>query len=164
MTTAPTTAPRTYDELQEEIRKLEEEAEIAKHLEIEAFLAEVKPKIIKYGVTAEQLGFAASAAPALPLEGKKAAASKTAAVKYRYGEQTWSGRGRKPKWAQDLGDDLELHLVSVDTYHFIQQRCGSPVCSVCANGHRTTQTIGLLDTSSCDYHSCIAIVYKSKIG
>ena len=115
MTTAPITASRTYDELRKEIRKLEEEAEIAKQLEIEAFLAEVKPKIVKYGVTAEQLGFAASAAPALPPEGKEAAASKTAAVKYRYGEQTWSGRGRKPKWAQDLGDDLELHRVLPNT-------------------------------------------------
>ena len=104
-----TTASRTYDELQEEIRKLKEEAEIAKQSEIEKFLAEVKPKIAKYGLTPAQLGFAA---PAPSLEGKKAAASNTSAVKYRKDDNTWSGRGRKPKWAQDLGDDLEKYRVN----------------------------------------------------
>ena len=103
-----TTAARTYDDLQEEIRKLKEEAEIAKQSEIEAFLAEVKPKIAKYGLTPAQLGFAA---PAPSLESKKAAASKTSVVKYRKDDNTWSGRGRKPQWAKDEGDNLELYRV-----------------------------------------------------
>ena len=101
-----TTDSRTYDELQEEIRKLEEQAEIAKQSEIEAFLDDVKQKIAKYGLTPAQLGFTA---PASSPDGKRAVASKMVVVKYRKGDDTWSGRGRKPQWAKELGDELEKH-------------------------------------------------------
>ena len=106
------TATPTYDELQEQIKKLTEQAEAIKKSEIEAILTDMKAKISKYGLTAAQLGFTTAAKPA-----KKAAASKApAAVMYQKGDLTWSGaaRGRKPKWvieAQAAGEDIEKYRV-----------------------------------------------------
>lgn len=102
----------TYAELQEQIKKLQVEAEKVKAAEIESILADVKGKIAQYGLTAEQLGF--SAAPKKTT--KKASASKDATVMYRKGDLTWSGaaRGRKPAWvveAQAAGEDLEQYRV-----------------------------------------------------
>ena len=47
----------TYAELQEQIKKLQDEAEKVRAAEIESVLADVKGKIKQYGLTAEQLGF-----------------------------------------------------------------------------------------------------------
>lgn len=104
-----TTTARTWTEYLEEIRKLKEQAEIAKQLEIEAFLDDVKQKIATYGLTPEQLGFAV---PAAARQGKEAATSKTSVAKYRKDDNTWSGRGRKPQWAKDEGDNLEQYRVN----------------------------------------------------
>ena len=106
------TATPTYDELQEQIKKLQEQAEAIKASEIQAVLTDMKAKIIKYGLTAAQLGLATSSTST-----KKAAASKgTATVMYRKGDLTWSGakQGRKPKWvieAQEAGEEIEQYRV-----------------------------------------------------
>lgn len=102
----------TYAELQEQIKKLQEEAEKVRTAEIESVLADVKGKIKQYGLTAEQLGLVA----APKNTSKKASASKNATVMYRKGDLTWSGaaRGRKPAWvieAQAAGEDLEQYRV-----------------------------------------------------
>ena len=107
----------TYDQLQEQIKQLQEKAEIARKAEIDAFLAEVKPKIAKYGITAAQLGLSTdSSAPGKTLSGKK-----EKVVIYRNinnHKQTWSGssRGVKPQWVKDaIGDgNLEQHRVKPD--------------------------------------------------
>lgn len=101
----------TYAELQEQIKKLQVEAEKVKAAEIESILADVKGKIAQYGLTAEQLGFAAA-----PKKGGKKAAAKESTVMYKKGDLTWSGaaRGRKPAWvveAQAAGEDLEQYRV-----------------------------------------------------
>lgn len=100
----------TYAELQEQIKKLQDEAEKVRAAEIESVLADVKSKIAQYKLTAEQLGFATA-----PKKGKKGAA-KESTVMYKKGELTWSGaaRGRKPAWvveAQAAGEDLEQYRV-----------------------------------------------------
>lgn len=107
------TATPTYDELQEQIKKLTEQAEAIKASEIEAVLTDMKAKIAKYGLTAAQLGFASSSSskPA-----KKAATHKEAVIMYQKGDLTWSGaaRGRKPQWvkeAQEAGEDIEKYRV-----------------------------------------------------
>ncbi|VWD46298.1 histone family protein nucleoid-structuring protein H-NS [Burkholderia lata] len=105
------TATPTYDELQEQIKKLTEQAEAIKQSEIEAVLTDMKAKIAKYGLTAAQLGFSSSSKPA-----KKTTGSKEAVVMYRNGDLTWSGvkQGRKPKWvveAQAAGEDIEKYRV-----------------------------------------------------
>lgn len=106
-------ATPTYDELQAQIKKLTEQAEAVRATEIEGVLADVLAKIDKYGLTAEQLGFATTPKKTT----KKAAAGKTTAeVKYKKGDLTWSGaaRGRKPQWVKDAleaGDDIEKYRV-----------------------------------------------------
>ncbi len=102
----------TYAELQEQIKKLQDEAERVREAEIESVLADVKGKIKQYGLTAEQLGFATATRKT---KGNKAAA-KESTVMYRKGDLTWSGaaRGRKPAWvveAQAAGEDLEQYRV-----------------------------------------------------
>ncbi|GAB2472334.1 hypothetical protein GCM10027082_24810 [Comamonas humi] len=101
--------PSTYDEALERIEELQEHAEILKQSEIEAFLADVKPKIIKYGLTPAQLGFTPPSKP-----GPNASASKGTPVKYRKNGKTWYGRGRKPEWMKELeraGIDIEKYRV-----------------------------------------------------
>lgn len=102
----------TYSELQAQIKKLQEEAEKVKEVEIETILADMKSKIEQYGLTAEQLGF--SSAPKKTT--KKASTSKDATVMYKNGDLTWSGasRGRKPSWVKeilDAGGDIEKYRV-----------------------------------------------------
>lgn len=106
------TSTPTYDELQEQIKKLTEQAEAIKASEIEAVLSDMKAKIAKYGLTAAQLGFVSSSKPAKKTAGSKA----PAAVMYQKGDLTWSGakQGRKPKWvieAQAAGEDIEKYRV-----------------------------------------------------
>ena len=102
----------TYDELQEQIKQLQQQAEAIKQAEIEAMLVEMKRKIAQFGLTAAQLGFGAEARKTP----RRAAGSKPANVLYRNGDKTWSGaaRGRKPQWvldAQAAGEDLERYRV-----------------------------------------------------
>ncbi|MBB1074923.1 H-NS histone family protein [Rhodoferax sp. 4810] len=111
MTTAPQTP--TFDELQAQIKKLTEQAEAVKKTEIEAVLKDMKAKIEKYDLTADQLGF--TSAPRKTAK-KASATSKGTGVMYKNGDLTWSGaaRGRKPKWvmaAQAAGEDLEQYRI-----------------------------------------------------
>lgn len=104
----------TYAELQEQIKKLQDEAEKVRAAEIESVLADVKGKIAQYGLTAEQLGFAAAIRKGKGNKG--ASASKDATVMYRKGQLTWSGaaRGRKPAWVAEIlaaGGDIEQYRV-----------------------------------------------------
>lgn len=108
------TATPTYDELQAQIKKLTEQAEAVRSTEIDAVLTDIKAKIEKYGLTADQLGF--SAAPKKTVK-KASSSTKEAVVMYKNKEGlTWSGaaRGRKPKWvmvAQAANEDLEKYRV-----------------------------------------------------
>ena len=102
----------TYAELQEQIKKLQEEAEKVRAAEIESVLADVKDKIKQYGLTAEQLGLVAVSRKG---KGSKGTA-KESTVMYKKGELTWSGaaRGRKPDWVKeilDAGGDIEEYRV-----------------------------------------------------
>lgn len=107
------TSTPTYDELQAQIKKLQEQAESVKASEIEAVLTDMKAKIAKYGLTAAQLGFSSGTKAAK----KSSSASKDGTVMYRTPDgKTWSGaaRGRKPQWvidAQAAGDDIERYRV-----------------------------------------------------
>ena len=107
------TATPTFDELQAQIKKLTEQAQAVKKTEIETVLKDMKAKIEKYGLTADQLGF--TSAPKKTVK-KASSSTKEAVVMYQNGDLTWSGaaRGRKPKWimaAQAAGEDLEKYRV-----------------------------------------------------
>jgi len=97
----------SYLELQEQIKKLQEQAEEIKKTELESVVAELKSKIQQYGLTAKDLGFSASGS-------KKAGGRSEVAPKYKKGDDTWSGRGRQPKWVAEHianGGQLEDLLI-----------------------------------------------------
>jgi DNA-binding protein H-NS len=62
-----------------------------------AVIEEIKLKIKQYGLTARDLGLGSSSA--------RDVERRSVAIKYRSGDYTWTGRGRKPKW-------VEKHLSS----------------------------------------------------
>ncbi|MCZ2134717.1 MAG: H-NS histone family protein [Burkholderiales bacterium] len=98
----------TYQEIQDQIKHLQQQAEKIRAAELHHIIAEVKAKIREHNLTAAQLGFSAA--------GSRGAKKKSAVVQYRKGDLTWSGagRGRKPKWvvaAMAAGEDLEKYRV-----------------------------------------------------
>jgi DNA-binding protein H-NS len=99
----------TYKELQSQIEKLQREAEQARKNEISAAIAEIHAKMKEYGISPEDLGFGAGA-------GAKRKLAKTArrpvAPKYRNNAtgETWSGRGKPPKWM--AGRDKAQFLIT----------------------------------------------------
>lgn len=108
----------SYIELKEKAEQLMREAEAARKAEIGAAIAEIKAKMAAYGITVEDLGVrgrkgrkAKAAKPkksAGATKGKakimSAKSRKPVAAKYRNGAtgETWSGRGKAPKWLTAL--------------------------------------------------------------
>ena len=84
-------------QIQQQIADLQKKAqEIAQANRLPA-LEDVKNKIQLYGFTAAELGFSASTKRTMGDKIKK-----SGVVKYKLGENTWSGgRGRKPKWVEE---------------------------------------------------------------
>src|SRR5690606_6177625 len=89
----------SYSELLKQIEALTRQAEELRQAETAAVIADIREKISLYGLTAADLGFR---------EGKQAPRSgggsrKAVAAKYRNPAtgETWSGRGRAPKWLAD---------------------------------------------------------------
>lgn len=92
----------TYSEIQEEIKKLQKQAEEIRAQEIAEVIAEIKAKIQLYGLTEKDLGFGEKQKKIVfpPL--------------YKKGNQTWSGRGRQPGWVKahlGAGGKLEDLLI-----------------------------------------------------
>jgi DNA-binding protein H-NS len=86
----------TYNELLKQIEALTKQAEDLRKNEVAGVIADIKAKMQEYSITLADLGGG-------PARSKKAASSGKVAVKYRNvatGE-TWSGRGRTPKWLSD---------------------------------------------------------------
>jgi len=105
----------TYVELKEKAEELMRQAEAARKSEIGAAIAEIKTKMAAYGITLDDLGGKAkarrgrkpkAATPAKPgkTKAKPAKARKPVAAKYRNIDtgETWSGRGKPPKWLAAL--------------------------------------------------------------
>ena len=83
----------SYTELQREIARLMQQAESARKAEVSAVIAEIKAKMAEYGITAADLGSAGRSSRAKGV---------TVAAKYKNvatGE-TWTGRGKMPRWLQ----------------------------------------------------------------
>jgi DNA-binding protein H-NS len=91
----------TYKDLQAQIAKLQREAQEARANEVSATIGQIQSIMSEFGITAEDLeGRAAK-------KGRKPTAK--AGIKFRKGENTWSGRGRMPLWLQ--GQDKEKYRV-----------------------------------------------------
>jgi DNA-binding protein H-NS len=109
----------TYREYQQQIQKLQREAEAARREELGSAIRDIKRKIAEFNLTAADLGL--EAAPAKGRRGRKAVASaevpaaakpgrarkarkaastgKKVAPKYKGPNgETWTGRGRQPGW------------------------------------------------------------------
>ncbi len=82
----------SYKELKAKAEDLMRQAEAARKAETAAVIAEIKKKMVDYGLSVADLGGTA-----------KTTARKAVAVKYRHPStgETWSGRGRPPHWLAD---------------------------------------------------------------
>ncbi len=102
----------SYKELKSQAEDLMRQAEVARKAEIGAAIAEIKAKMSAFGITLADLGGKAwatkgrkpkAAKPAKAAKGAKAKVAKPrkpVAAKYRNAatNESWSGRGRVPKW------------------------------------------------------------------
>lgn len=114
--------PRTLDEIQAEIRRLEAEAQAVRQAEVAEVVGRIKEAIKHYGLTAEDLGLApkrrgrkpgakAAEAAAGKAQGREAKPKGRSAAKKpkkvgvaKYGDgqgNTWTGHGKRPRWFLD---------------------------------------------------------------
>ncbi len=83
----------SYKDLQSQIEKLQKQAEQAREKEIATVVAQIRTMMTDYGIQASDLGISSkrkrkTGAPAAP----KFANPQTG--------ETWTGRGRAPKWIE----------------------------------------------------------------
>lgn len=102
-------AKNSYIDIQQQIARLQEQAEALKAKEVAGVIARIKEAISAYNLTAADLGLAgtksvrAAKAPQKPAKSEGPKAGKTAsgkvAVKFRDTTgNTWTGRGLQPRW------------------------------------------------------------------
>ena len=93
--------------IQNEIAKLQKQAEDIRAKELNATIADIKAKMLAYGITIKDLKAAATRKTGKPGRTRAAkttapkAAKKTSVVAAKYrgpNGETWSGRGLTPKW------------------------------------------------------------------
>lgn len=102
---------KTYVEIQEEIAKLQREAEEARQAELSEVIAKINKAIEVYGLRSSDLTFPAAtsgrSSEARPMRAKRRTSKSTSkkggvAAKYRDDQgNTWSGRGPRPHWLRD---------------------------------------------------------------
>ncbi|AJZ58678.1 DNA-binding protein H-NS [Paraburkholderia sp. BL23I1N1] len=94
-----------YADLKAQIAKLQAQADEARRTEIDNVVADIRQKIAEYGLTAQDLGFAVAARRGRP--------PKKAPLPAKYQDpksgNTWSGRGKPPKWI--VGKNRERFLI-----------------------------------------------------
>jgi DNA-binding protein H-NS len=88
----------TLAEIQDQIHRLQQEAEVLRKNEVANAIAEIKAKIVQYGLNARDLGLEGSSR-----RGRKARTRDGASAARFIGPngQTWSGFGRQPQWMRD---------------------------------------------------------------
>lgn len=121
---------RTLAALQEQIQKLQEQADVLRRKEAIGVIAKIKVAIEAYGLTPDDLfgnapvpakrgpkpkGIAAAPAGARAGRKKMANVKKTPSpAKFTNGTSFWSGRGKRPQWFKDAlesgktADDLAI--------------------------------------------------------
>ena len=100
----------SYTDLLNQIEGLKKQAAEQRKKEISAVVADIKKKMVEFGITAADLGLSEKTRA-----GRKVARKGVSKAKYKNPAtgQTWSGVGRKPKWiteALKLGKKLEHFL------------------------------------------------------
>jgi DNA-binding protein H-NS len=93
-----------YADLKVQIAKLQAQAEEARRTEVGKVIDEIRQKIADYGLSAHDLGFAEAARRGRP--------PKKAPLPPKYQDpksgNTWSGRGKPPKWITGKNRDRFL--------------------------------------------------------
>lgn len=93
-----------YAELKVQIAKLQAQADEARRAEVVNVITEIRQKIAEFGLTAGDLGFAEAARRGRP--------PKKAPLPPKYQDpktgNTWSGRGKPPKWIAGKNRDRFL--------------------------------------------------------
>lgn len=81
----------SYKDLQSQIEKLQKQADQARDKEVSTVVAQIRGMMNDYGISASDLGIAAR---------RKRKSGGTVAPKYQNPQtgETWTGRGRAPKW------------------------------------------------------------------
>lgn len=108
---------KTLAAIQEQIQKLQEQANVLKRKEAVGVIAKIRTAIDAYGLTPEDLFGTAppvskrgpkpkvASTPAAPAKaGRKKTATKNKSAspaKYTDGTSTWSGHGKRPQWFKD---------------------------------------------------------------
>ena len=83
------------EQLHAQIAELQKKAQEIAQAKRQPALDDVKAKIALYGFTAKELGFSVKASAETEAVEK---VKKPVAIKYRDGENTWTGRGMTPTW------------------------------------------------------------------
>ncbi|TKC89232.1 H-NS histone family protein [Trinickia terrae] len=94
-----------YAELKAQIAKLQAQADEARRTELGNVITEIRLKIAEYGLSAHDLGFAEAVRRGRP--------PKKAPLPPKYQDpksgNTWSGRGKPPKWI--VGKNRDRFLI-----------------------------------------------------
>lgn len=97
----------SYQELCAQAERLRKEAEALRREEIKTVIADIRAKMSEYGITIDDLRATTAKSPRKGY---------TVAPKYRNSHgQTWSGRGKKPRWLQQAlaaGASLESFRIA----------------------------------------------------
>lgn len=93
-----------YAELKAQIAKLQMQADEARRQEVANVITEIKQRIVEFGLSAHDLGFAEAARRGRPPKKQPLPA------KYQDPKSgnTWSGRGKPPKWIAGKNRDRFL--------------------------------------------------------
>jgi DNA-binding protein H-NS len=106
---------QTYDEIQQQIERLQQKAQALRSTEVREVVDKIKVAIAHYELTAEQLGFGvgkrvAGKRAASPAVAQKPGASKTTKAQFSDAQgNVWGGRGPRPAWlrkALETGRDI----------------------------------------------------------
>ncbi|MYN30638.1 H-NS histone family protein [Duganella levis] len=93
----------TYQDYQKQIAELQSKAEAARRTEVSEAKAKIQAIMNEYGLTVDDIGGGPKQAPKAP--------RKPVEIKYRDEAtgDTWTGRGRAPKWLE--GKDKNQYLI-----------------------------------------------------
>ena len=86
----------TYNDLIKQIESLTQQAEALRQSEISSVIADIKEKMKQHGISLADL----REGPAESKPGKKKTAKVAAKYRNTATGETWSGRGRTPKWLE----------------------------------------------------------------
>jgi len=94
---------KRLSQIEAQIKKLQAEAAALREKEVAGVVARIREAIRHYGLTTDQLFGSSSrkskvSKPVAEKSVKRRAKAGKVAIKYRDGDNTWTGRGHKPRW------------------------------------------------------------------